>query len=288
MMIRNMHHAAMPAMIVAAEEIIAGRAGKVGGGVPGVFVHGNIPGLGHINAVEHVVAGDGVGDAGIQIVEVDIGHVVRKEDLVLLVHRHGGVFPPEEGVLLRGAVGQLDPGFQVGAVRAQHNAHHVLHAVHRLMLAQPADYAAVRAFLGGEVTGHKAGSPVMVGPVKLHPAGNPGPQRADQGGLDYMLAVEKVIPGGFVLGGKDTAADIRQDDVVQIVVFQMNGGILPVQPLVPLNPDGNLAGIYAARGPLMHAVFHKHGHIFQNAFRISGNGNRLNGDFCTAHRGKTS
>ena len=48
----------------------------------------------------------------------------------------------------------------------------------------------------------------MIGPVEFHAARDPGAERADQRGLDDMLAVEKVITGGFVHGGKDPAAKL--------------------------------------------------------------------------------
>ena len=281
--IRDVHHAAAFPVVVAAEEIVLRGAGEVGGRIPGVFVQGDVPGRGHVDAVVHVVPRDGIADAGVQVVEVDVGHVVGEEDLIGLVHRDGRVLPPQEGVALRRAVAQLHARLEIGAIAAQHHAHHALHPIHGLMLGEPADDAAVGALLDGIIAGHEAGGPVVVGPVELHAAGDPGAQRTDQRGLDHVLAIEEVIAGGLVLGGEDAPADLRQDQHVQIIVLHMNDGIAPVLPTAAIHLNHNLLGINATGGALMHPVFHKHGHLFPRPFGIGGDHQGLNRDFCFAH-----
>ena len=102
-----------------------------------------------------------------------------EENLILLVHGNSGVFPPQEGMLQGSAVAQLGAGLDVGTIGTQHDADHTLHAVNGLMLGQPADDAAVFAFFHGEVAGHEAGGTMVVGPVELYAAGNPGTQGTD-------------------------------------------------------------------------------------------------------------
>ena len=282
-MVRHVHHAAALAMVVAAEEIVLRGAGEVGGRVPGVLVQGDVPGLGHVDAVEHVVPRDGIADAGVQVVEVDVGHVVGEEDLIGFVHRDGGVFPPQEGVALRRAVAQLHARLQIGAIAAQHHAHHALHPIHRLVLGEPADDAAVGALLDGIVAGHEAGGPVVVGPVELHAAGDPGAQRTDQRGLDHVLAIEEVVAGGLVPGGEDAPADLRQDQHVQIVVLHVHGGVGPVLPMAAVHLHHNLLGIDPARGALMHPVFHKHGRLLPGTLGIGGDHQGFNRNLRLLH-----
>ena len=84
MVICHMDHTGLLAMVIAAEEVELGGACEIRGSINGVLVHGDVTRLTHVNAVEHIVAGDGIGNTGIQIVEVNIGNVVGEENLILL------------------------------------------------------------------------------------------------------------------------------------------------------------------------------------------------------------
>ena len=75
--------------------------------------------------------------------EVHMVNVGREEDLIVLVDRHGGVLPPEEGVAQGRAVGDLHAGLEDRAVISEVNADHALHAVDRLVLGEPDGDAAV-------------------------------------------------------------------------------------------------------------------------------------------------
>ena len=105
--------------------------------------------------------------------EIHIGDVFGEEDLVAFVHGNCGIFPPQEALCHGGAVAQLHAGFQISTAGAQDDAHHALHPVDGVVLGQPADDAAVAAFLRFKVAGQEAGRPVVVGPVELHAAGDP-------------------------------------------------------------------------------------------------------------------
>ena len=172
-MVADVDDATVQTMVIAAEEIILGSTGKIGGGILCVLVPGDVPGGGHIDAVEGGVPGNGVGDPGVQIMEIHIGDVFGEEDLVAFVHGNRGIFPPQEALCHGGAVAQLHAGFQISTAGAQDDAHHALHPVNGVVLGQPADDAAVAAFLRFKVAGQEAGRPVVVGPVELHAAGDP-------------------------------------------------------------------------------------------------------------------
>ncbi len=51
----------------------------------------------------------------------------------------------------------------------------------------------------------------MLRPVELDSTRNPGPQQAHQRGLDYVLAIEKIVSVGFVLPDVNASADFGQD-----------------------------------------------------------------------------
>ena len=105
--------------------------------------------------------------------EIHIGDILGKENLVAFVHGNRGIFPPQEALCHGGAVAQLHAGFQISTAGAQDDAHHALHPVDGVVLGQPADDAAIAAFLRFKVAGQEAGRPVVVGPVELHAAGDP-------------------------------------------------------------------------------------------------------------------
>ena len=70
------------AVIVSAKEIVIGGTRKIGGRLSRILVIGNVSGLLHRNSVEHTVARNRIGNPRLEIMEIDVGHVLREENLI--------------------------------------------------------------------------------------------------------------------------------------------------------------------------------------------------------------
>ena len=66
--------------------------------------------------------------------EVYIAHILREENLVFFVDRHGGIFPPQERLCSIGAVIKPHTGFKPLLTGTQNYTNHTLHSVNRVML----------------------------------------------------------------------------------------------------------------------------------------------------------
>ena len=240
----------------------------------------NVSRRAHVDPVEGAVARDGIGGAGVQIVKVHIRDVLGEEDLIVLVHGNGGILPPEEASGDGRPVAQTHARFQIRNAGAQDHTDGALHAVDWVVLGQPADHAAVGAFLRFKIAGQKAGRPVVIRPVELHAAGDPRAERADQAGLDDVLAVEKVIVGGLVPRGEDPSPDLWEHQNVQIFVFQMHNGIAFFLTETAVDLQNGLVGVRAAGGALMHTVLGEQRHFLLRWLRIGWERQLLDADAC--------
>ena len=187
------------------------------------------------------------------------------------MYRHSGIFPPQEGMAQGCAVCQPDFCFQIRPAGVQRYAYHAFHPVIRLIFRHPDSSAAVRVPFDGPVGCHQGGGTMVEGPVEFHAAGNPGAESPDHGRLDYVLAVEKVVSCGFVLCCENLSAKFRQQNHLDIFIFQPDSGVFPVDLLILTGFDHNGIGIGIAACALMVPVFRKHGQLFIMRFRIGGN-----------------
>ena len=147
-------------------------------------------------------------------------HVGREHALVVVVGVHRRVGPPEEGLGVGQAVLHPHPHFQHGLVRAQGEAGGALHARDALDLAAPQGHGAVRVGLDGPLHRSVGAGPVVLGPVELDPAADPGAGQAHQGGLDHVVVVDEGIAVGLVQGHVDPAAQPGQHHHLQVAVLQ--------------------------------------------------------------------
>ena len=216
---------------------VTGGDGDVG--VPGEIVGGVVAGR------EEVAGGVGGGDAGVgagavidsivvRIAEREAGHgalgvvgdvrdIGGEEGLIALVNTRCDVGPPEECLRARGAVKEAHLEFDDGAVGVQADAVHAFHAVHWFVLGAPQGDRAVRVTFDLGLHGHEGAGAVMLGPIEFDAAGNPRTGEADEGGLDHVMAVEEIVPVGFVEADMDAAADFGKDHEPEKWVFKMDG-----------------------------------------------------------------
>ena len=103
----------------------------------------------------------------------------------------------------------------------------------------------------------------MERPVELEAAGNPRTQNTDQRRLDDMLAIEKVVAGGFVLGPEYPPSQLRKNADAQEFVFQPDERVFPVLPVIAFGLHQHPVRVWAPARPLVDAVLRKHRHGFQ-------------------------
>ena len=272
-MVRHVHDAALPALVIAAEEIVLRFRAEVGGGLARIPMPGDIRAVPQADAVVHA-AGHGVGVHVFPVIELHVVHVRREDQPVPLVDRHGRVFPPEEGMPPRGPVIHLHPGVEARLARRQAHAHHALRPGQRLVLAHPHGHRAVRLLFHllfhGDVHGHEGAGPVVAGPVELAPAGDPAAQHADQGRLDDVLLVEKIIACALIQGGIDPAAELGHQLQAQVLVFQRDHPEGPLRAVLPVHPHDHAAGVGIPAGALVHPVFREHGQLLRLREPVGG------------------
>ena len=260
--VADVDDAALLARVVAAEVVIIRGGAEIGGRELGVEMLADVHAVLLIEGVAvEVTARDGVGRIRAAVMEVDVVNVGREENFIVLVDRHGGVLPPEERVAQGRAVGHLHARLEDGAVVGEVNADHALHAIDRLVLGEPDGDAAV--LLDNLIVARQhGGCAVVVGPVELDAARDPGAEHADQRGLDDFILIEEVVAGLLVERRIDLAADLGQDHKLNVIVFEDYSLIGLVKFGLFRRADDNRVWIRVAGEALMHAVLRKHRQLF--------------------------
>ena len=272
-----MQHAGMGVVLVAALEVEARVDAHVTGG------HGNVLIVRYVDTcrVVHLVIGtrgDGERRYGpLAMVEhgIDVG---RENTLVLVVHLHGGVGPPKEGLRHIGTVVETALDLEVGATGSQREARHALLMEHLLHLADPHRDTTVGIVLDGGVDWHVGGRTVMLRPVELDAAADPGTGQAHQGRLDDVVVVHEVAPGYLVVGHLYTAAQLGQHHHYDILVLQPNGQIVLVYLLIAHRLDDGI-GIHHTTRPLIDTFLQEHRVLLGLAHLIGGNGHYFSPSF---------
>ena len=98
-----------------------------------------------------------------------------------------------------------------------------------------------------------------------------------------MLAVEEIVIGDLVPCGKNPAADLRQNQHVQILVFQMDDGVAALDFPFPVYFQNDLVGIGTAGGTLVNPMLGKQRHFFLPRLRVGGEHKLFNADGCVGH-----
>ena len=166
----------------------------------------------------------GDGPMGELILAVECGQrrIRGEDDLVIRIGADRRVGETEHGLGQGCAVEDADRHLHGRGIRPQGQADDPFRPMAQLDFSHPDGGASVRAVDDEVVDGQKSRGPVVMGDVPFHPARDPGPQHTDEGRFDDMLAVDEVIPIGFVLGGEQPAADLGQDAQFEVFIFQID------------------------------------------------------------------
>ncbi len=201
-------------------------------------------------------------------------NVRRKDGLRVVVYRDGGVCPPEKRLRQRRAVVELNVYLQRRAVWKQRHSGHSLGAEHVFNFADGDGAASVRIFKDFAVHRVKRARTVMLRPVELDSAGNPGPGKAYEGGFDHLIVVDKIIAVRLVVGALNAPAEFRQNHDKQILIFEAERLINRVARFVADRFDDGMR-INLSRTALIDAFFKKNGVALGFSHRIGGNDDLL-------------
>ena len=281
MMVRHMEYTGLHAVVVAAHEVIVRALRHIRSGHRDVLVAGNVYALA---VVVLVILSRGDGEAGNRpfSVVIDAVHVRREDGLGVVVHRHRRIRPPQEGLGQRGPVVELSADFDIGLVRIQRKLRDLLGAVHLVHVVDQQRLAAVRVLPQLMVHRHIGRGTMVLRPVELDAAGDPGSQKPHQRRLDHMIVVNKVVIIGLVVGPLDSAAQLRQDHHLDVLILQIDRLPVPVM-LLPADDLGGGIGINLSRASLIHPLLQKHGILIGLSDFIGGDQHRLFPDFHTFH-----
>ena len=242
----HVQHAGLGVVLVTALEVVLRVDGHITGGHLDVAVVGDV----HAGRVVHLVVcarGDGeTADGALAVVEDGV-HVGREDALVLVVHLHGGIGPPEERLGQRGAVAEASLYLQIGTTGAQREAHEALLVEHALHLVAPHGDRAVLALLDGAVHGQVGGRAVVLRPVELDAAANPRTRQTDECGLDDVVVVDEVALADLVVGHLYAAAQFGHHHHFDVLILQVDDVPVVGRRFVGYRLDDGIGIHHAAR-----------------------------------------
>ena len=269
MVIRDMQKPRLAVVVVIADKIIVRVICHIGGRHRDIFVAGNIGAGGVVVLVVYAVRNRKFGNSTLAVVHHSV-YIGRENRLRGIVDRHSRVRPPQKGLRTVRGVVHLPVDFQIGAVRVEREARHTLGVEHLFGLTDPDRHRTVRTVFDFPISGVIGRGAVVLRPVELNAAGDPRPCQPYQCGLDDLVVINCVITVGFVVHTLDTPAQLRQDHHKQIVIFQIDGIIFPVNFGVG-NALADRVRIDPPAGALIDTLFQKHRVFVIGGDRVGGN-----------------
>ena len=244
-------------MTVGTDKVVVGLVRHIGGGHRNVAVTGDIDSGG----VVHLVVGatsDGEGADVALAVVIDGCHIGREDALVGIAPFHCRVGPPEEMARRVVAVEHLAGDLDKRLVGIEGKPRHHLQTAHRLHLAQPDGLGAALMLRDGEIHRHESSRSVVLRPVELDAAGDPGPHQPHQRRLDHFVVIDEVTIHHLVVSAVDTPPQLRQQHHLDEVVLQPD---CPIGLHLLLTGEGidHPIGIDGPRGALIDPLLEKHG-----------------------------
>ena len=195
----------------------------------------------------------------------------RKHTLVGIVHLHGGIGPPEEGLRQRRTVRHATLNLQIGTAGTQRETSHPLLVEHALHLVHPHRHGAVLVLNDGGIDGHKGRWTMVLGPVELDAARYPGTRQSDECRLDDMVVIDEVALPQLVVGHLDATAQLRQYHDLDILILQVDGLPVFVYFLVTNRLDDGVRIHHTTRA-LIDPLLQEHRILLRFACLIGRNG----------------
>ncbi len=186
------------------------------------------------------------------------------------MHARGDIGPPQKRLHERRAVVGANFEFEISLARMQADAVHAFHAAHRIVVAAPDRFRAVRVFFDFKIHRQKRRGPMMLRPVEFDAAGNPRPGQADQRRLDDRLVVNQIVAVRLVLQDVDASANFRQNHRADEFIFDPDGLPFSIHRLFR-DAIGERQRINFAAAALINALFQKHRVFVRRRGQVGGN-----------------
>ena len=124
----------------------------------------------------------------------------RKYRLCIVIYRNCRICPPKESLRHRSPVVKLSTDFNIGLVRIKRKGCNSLCSVHLVHIIDHNSFASVLVLRNCIIYREICSRSVMLRPVKLNTAGDPGSGESHQSRFDHMIVVYKIIIICFVIG----------------------------------------------------------------------------------------
>jgi hypothetical protein len=122
-----------------------------------------------VNAVVGALTKRKVGNGSLGMIR-HVVHIGGEETLIEFMSMNANVSPPKKSLHEACAIVESDLEFNVRSPGIKTDSVHAFQPIHGIMIGTPDRLRAVRMFLDLCTHGHESGRPVMLWPVKLHPA----------------------------------------------------------------------------------------------------------------------
>ena len=187
---------------------------------------------------------------------------------------HRRIGPPQKRLRQRCPIREPHLDFEICLAGIERETVHAARADHAVDLVAPDGRRAVIAGNDIDVDRLKRAGPMMLRPIELDPAADPGPRQADQRRLDHAVVVDEVIVVRLVERHLNPAAELGQNHDLEIFVFEKDGVVVARRLLVG-NRLHHRIGVNCPAAPLVHALFQEERIGVRLASLIRGDRNPL-------------
>ena len=206
---------------------------------------------------------------------VDVGW---EHALIGIVHLHGGVRPPKEGLRHIGAVVQPTFDFEIGTAGTQREPCHSLLMEHLFHFAHPYADRTIGVLLNAGVNRHEGRGAVMLRPVELDAARYPRTCKSYKGRFDDVIVIDEMTLCYLVVCHLHPTAQFGQHHHLDILVLQPDGEVLLVDFLIRHRLNDGI-GIDHTTASLIDSFLQKHRVFLWFPHLVCGNSHQFSPSF---------
>ena len=133
-------------------------------------------------------------------------NIWREYRLIIIMHNHCRICPPEEGLRKVGPVIDFYLNFHISLVGIQRKPLHSLGSEHSFNLAAPNGYTAVFIFFDQTFCRQKRTRAMVLRPIEFYTSGNPLSGKSHQCLLNDLIVINKVTFFNFIVSHLQSSA----------------------------------------------------------------------------------
>ena len=146
-------------------------------------------------------------------------HIGREHTLIGIVYLNGRIGPPEKRLGQRRTIRQPPMYFKVSTPGVQRKTYKRFLVEHPFHLVAPNSGAAIFSLFNDMINREEGGWAVVLRPVELNAAADPGPGQSDEGGFYHMIVVNEMTLSDLVEGHLHASAQFGQDHHFDVFVL---------------------------------------------------------------------